>query len=125
MPDTDRILVANEGGKTNIYRADNFELVKALNVPDGDNVRYDPAAKLAYVAFEGGITVIDTIKLQEEPNAFQLETKGTRLFANLPRFDSVAVVDRKTLQVTASHRAYSILPISRNCLCPTATTAAG
>jgi DNA-binding beta-propeller fold protein YncE len=110
MPDSDRLLAANEGGKTNIYRADNFELVKALDVPDGDNARYDLDAKLAYVASEGGITVIDastlqiagTIKLQEEPNSFQLETKGTRLFANLPRYDSIAVVDRKTLQVTAT-----------------------
>jgi DNA-binding beta-propeller fold protein YncE len=64
MPDTDRFLVANEGGKTNIYRADNFELVKALDIPLGDNARYDPVAKLAYVASEGGVTVIDTNTLQ-------------------------------------------------------------
>src|SRR5258708_3662135 len=129
MPDNDRLLVANEGGKTNIYKADNFELVKAIDVPDGDNARYDLDAKLAYVASEEGITVIDasnleitgTVKLQEEPNSFQIETKGTRLFANLPRYDSIAVVDRKTRQVTATwkgtdaaHTNFSMAPNEEN-----------
>jgi hypothetical protein len=110
MPDSDRLLVANDGGKVNIYNADSFEPIKSLDVPAGDNVRYDPEAKLAYVASEGGITVIEAstleivgmIKLQEEPNSFQIESKGTRLFANLPRYDSIAVIDRKTRQVTAT-----------------------
>jgi DNA-binding beta-propeller fold protein YncE len=113
IADSDRILVANEGGKTNIYRADNYALEKTLDVPEGDNVRYDPLAKRAYVASSDGITVIDattlqllgTIKLQEEPNSFQLEKNGSRLFANLPRYDSIAVVDRNTLKLIATWKA--------------------
>ena len=79
---------------------------------DSDNVRYDLAARRVYVGFgekkgEGGLAVIDAaakkrladIDLGGHPESFQLEAKGVRIFANLPRTKQVVVIDRKKMSV--------------------------
>jgi|SRR5882672_578815 len=77
---------------------------------DADNVRYDAAAKRVYVGYgSGGLAVIDPekgvkvgdIKLDGHPESFQLETKGTRIFVNVPGSAHIAVADREKGAVVA------------------------
>jgi DNA-binding beta-propeller fold protein YncE len=105
VPEIDKLVVANEGGKVNIYEGDKYEFVKALDFDGADNLRYDPAAKLIYVSFADGIGMIDAktlerlptvYKFPEQPESYQLEKNGPRIFVNLPNANSVAVLDRKT-----------------------------
>jgi len=105
VPEIDKLLVANEGGKLNIYEGDNYEFVKALDFDGADNLRYDPVGKLIYISYAEGIGVIEAktlerlptiYKFPEQPESYQLEKNGTRIFVNLPIANSVAVLDRKT-----------------------------
>jgi DNA-binding beta-propeller fold protein YncE len=78
---------------------------------DADNVRYDGQAKRLYVAAVGGLYAVDPasgkqvgrIPIDGHPESFQLESNGTRVFANLPGLLSSQVIaaDRATLAVTA------------------------
>ena len=78
---------------------------------DADNVRYDGAEKRLYVAAEGGLYVVDPaagksvgkISIDGHPESFQLETTGTRMFANLPGLlrSQVVASDRTSMTVTA------------------------
>jgi DNA-binding beta-propeller fold protein YncE len=112
IPELDRIFVANDkGGICKIYDGKSFQAVEELNFEDdADNVRYDEATKKIYVGFgSGGIGVINapdgkeirSIKLSAHPEAFQLEKKGSRIFANVPDSRHVAVIDRDKGEVVA------------------------
>jgi glutamine cyclotransferase len=112
IPELDRIFVANDkGGICKIYDGKSFQAVEELNFEDdADNVRYDEATKKIYVGFgSGGIAVINapdgkevrSIKLSAHPEAFQLEKKGSRIFANVPDSRHVAVIDRDKGEVVA------------------------
>jgi DNA-binding beta-propeller fold protein YncE len=78
---------------------------------DADNVRYDAGAKRLYVAAVGGLYAVDPatgkttgrIPIDGHPESFQLESSGTRVFANLPGLVSSQVIaaDRATMAVTA------------------------
>jgi hypothetical protein len=76
---------------------------------DADNVRYDAAAKRLFVAYQGGIAVVDPssgsvtqrIRIDGHPESFQLEMQGMRLFANLPGGSQIVVGDRKSASVAA------------------------
>lgn len=78
---------------------------------DADNVRYDAAAKRLYVAAVGGLYVVDPavakkvgqVPIDGHPESFQLETAGTRMFANLPGLlkSQVIAADRKSMKVAA------------------------
>ena len=115
VPGVDRIFVNSQSGKTRIYDAGNFSLLKTLDFGAGanaDNIRYDAAAKLVYVGYGedagGAIGVIDPmtmervkdIKLGSHPEAFALEQRGSRIFVNLPDQESFGVIDRATGAVT-------------------------
>jgi hypothetical protein len=72
---------------------------------DADNVRYDKVSRRLWVGYgDGGLAAIDPesgkqvadIKLDAHPESFQLETKGKRIFVNVPNAGHVAVVDRQT-----------------------------
>jgi glutamine cyclotransferase len=112
IPELDRIFVANDkGGICKIYDGKSFQAVEELNFEDdADNVRYDEATKKIYVGFgSGGIAVINapdgkevrSIKLSAHPEAFQLEKKGSRIFANVSDSRHVAVIDRDKGEVVA------------------------
>jgi YVTN family beta-propeller protein len=85
-------------------------------LPDADNVRYDPAEGLLYCGYgEGALAVIDakggklarTVQLDGHPESFQLESKGPRIFVNVPDArggPQIAVVDRKVGRVTGTWR---------------------
>jgi DNA-binding beta-propeller fold protein YncE len=78
---------------------------------DADNVRYDLAAKRIYVAAVGGLFAVDPanggsirkIAIDGHPESFQLESAGSRVYANLPGLLSSQIVagDRKTMSVAA------------------------
>jgi DNA-binding beta-propeller fold protein YncE len=113
MPESDRILVANDkGGVCKIYDGKSFQEIGELNFKDdADNVRYDEVAKKIYVGFgSGGIGIIDatqgkmigSISLSAHPEAFELEKNGKRIFVNVPNARHVAVIDRDQGKVVAT-----------------------
>lgn len=76
---------------------------------DADNVRYDPARKRFMVAALGGLFAVDPsngavtnrIAFMGHPESFQLETKGSRIYANLPGASKIIATDRATWAVVA------------------------
>jgi hypothetical protein len=82
---------------------------------DADNLRYDASAKRLYVAAAGGLYAVDpaagkkigNVPIDGHPESFQLESGGTRVFANLPGLVSSQIIaaDRKSMSVTGRWRA--------------------
>jgi DNA-binding beta-propeller fold protein YncE len=107
----DKLFVANDGGKVNIYDGSSYKFIDAIDFKDdADNLRYDETEKRVYVGYgDGAIAMIDAntnqrlpreFKLDEHPESFQLETRGSRIFVNLPVANSVGVIDRRTGAMT-------------------------
>jgi|SRR6185436_15004635 hypothetical protein len=107
-----RIVVASGGdGSCRFYDGATFKLAASVDCKeDADNVRVDAEAKLVYVGWgNGGLAVIDPekhgkvgdIPLDAHPESFQLESKGKRIFVNVPKAGHVAVVDREKRAVVA------------------------
>ena len=99
IPGVDRIAVSNQSGKLRFYDAATYALVQSLDFgadANTDNMRYDQTSKRLYVGYgagaRGAIAVVDpaTMERVEEykvgthPESFQLETRGPRIFVNLP-----------------------------------------
>src|SRR5439155_13291713 len=86
--------------------------IKSLErLNDADNVRYDAGARKVYVGYgNGALRALDPatggssgdIPLAAHPESFQLETRGTRIFVNVPAARHVAVVDRTKHAVVAT-----------------------
>jgi DNA-binding beta-propeller fold protein YncE len=105
-----QIVVASGGdGRCRFYDGESFKLLKTVDCgADADNVRYDAAAKRVYVGCDA-LAVVDPAKGSKEADipldahaeSFQLETKGPRIFVNVPRSKHVAVVDREKRAVIA------------------------
>jgi DNA-binding beta-propeller fold protein YncE len=81
------------------------------NLPDADNLRYDPAGRRVYIGYgKGALRVVDIsaeklvadIRLDGHPESFQLEQAGTRIFVNVPAAKHVAVVDRTENKMIAA-----------------------
>lgn len=108
--DLDRLFVACGGdGTCRIFDGKSLELVKDVQLgDDADNVRYDEKARRIYVG-DAGLAVLDAasgkrlgdVKLMSHPESFQLESKGSRIFVNVPHDGHVAVVDRNKRAVVA------------------------
>jgi YVTN family beta-propeller protein len=107
------IAVANgDDGKVRLFDGATFRSTAVFDFQsDADNLRYDPTSRRLYVGFgDGAIGVNDAaarnrlsdIKLSAHPESFQLETKGTRIYVNVPNADQVAVIDRKRSTVVAT-----------------------
>jgi len=111
-PNTNRIYVANgSDGSLRMFDGTSFQLLKTIPYgDDADNVRYDAQEDRIWVGYgSGALGALDQdgakvadIKLDAHPESFQLETKGPRIFVNLPRSRKIAVVDRSTRQVITS-----------------------
>jgi hypothetical protein len=92
--------------------ASDYRVAKSVRLgDDSDNVRYDAAAKRVFVGFESGALaaidpasdqVLGQATLAGHPESFQLEHSGARIFVNVPTAGQIAVVDRKTMHVTAT-----------------------
>jgi YVTN family beta-propeller protein len=116
VPETNRVAVGcGDDEACVILDAKTLETVGRIEkLPDADNVRYDAADRLLYCGYgEGALAVIDaraarlvkTIELAGHPESFQLETKGPRIFVNIPDArggPQIAVVDRKAGKVIAT-----------------------
>lgn len=107
-----QIVVASGGdGSCRFYDGSTFKLLRTADCKeDADNVRYDVESKRIYVGYgSGALAVVDPekgvrvgdIALDGHPESFQLETKGKRIFVNVPRAGHVAVVDREKKSVIA------------------------
>jgi DNA-binding beta-propeller fold protein YncE len=106
VPEFNRVYIANGGdGLLRVLDGTSFAEVASLKFDggDADNVRYDTAVKNIYVGYGSGAlgivdaatnAIIGTIPLSAHPESFQLEKEGMRIFVNLPRAHTVAVVDR-------------------------------
>jgi hypothetical protein len=110
---SNELFVGSDEGKLYIYN-DSLELVTSIDFGDDvDNLRYDAANKLVYVAYgdddAGAIAAIDTttnkrleheFKLGAHPESFQLETAGPGIYVNLPDLKQIAVINRHTHAIT-------------------------
>jgi DNA-binding beta-propeller fold protein YncE len=116
VPEYDKLLVSNgEGASLDVYDGQSLKLIDKIDLgEDPDNVRYDPAAKLAYVGYGTGdgsaLGVVDIDKgtkvadigLSGHPESFQLESSGKRIFANVPASGQITVADRESDSVVAT-----------------------
>jgi DNA-binding beta-propeller fold protein YncE len=106
-PDSNRLAVTNgRDGSLRLY--DGTSLLQTATVElrdDADNVRYDAVSRRFWVGYgEGGLAAIDPdtgreiidVKLDAHPESFQLETKGNRIFVNIPGVRQIAVIDRES-----------------------------
>jgi hypothetical protein len=113
-PETNKIFVASGAGKVHIYDGKSYQPIATIDFPGGaDNLRYDSNTQRVYVGCgddekTGAIAMIDAAtnqrlpeeyKLGGEPEAFQLEKSGPRIFVNVPDLKQIVVVDRVTKQV--------------------------
>ncbi len=105
--------VANgQAGDLRLIDTTSFQTVRSIPLSeDADNVRYDAASRLVYVAHgSGAISAVDpssgkvtgTVPLDGHPESFQLEAMGTRIFVNVPKMKAVAVIDRQAMKVVAT-----------------------
>jgi DNA-binding beta-propeller fold protein YncE len=111
-PDSGRYIVANaKNGVCRLFDAGTLAETGRVDLKDdADNIRYDRAAKLLWVGYgDGGLAAIDPasgrqvtdIKFEGHPESFQLETKGSRIFINVPDEQEILVADRKQNAVVA------------------------
>lgn len=113
LPEFNRIYVAN-GSANRVDILDGASLARIKGVEgleDADNIRYDASARKVYVGHgKGALRALDPatgdssgdIRLAGHPESFELETRGTRIFVNVPTARHVAVVDRTKHAVVAT-----------------------
>jgi hypothetical protein len=110
-PETNKLFVGSGAGKVHVYDGKTYEPIATIDFLGGaDNMRYDPDTKRVYVGCgddekTGAIAMIDATtnqrlaeeyKLGGEPEAFQLEKSGTKIYVNVPDRKEIVVVDRAT-----------------------------
>ena len=111
-PEFNRLAVANDqDGSVRLYDGTSLRQVARIDLKDdADNVRYDTASRYFWVGYgSGGLAGIDPasgkqiadVKLDAHPESFQLETRGKRIFVNVPGAGHVAVIDRQTGRLVA------------------------
>ena len=110
-PESNRLAVANDqDGSVRLYDGTSLQQTARIDLKeDADNVRYDSSSRRFWVGYgEGGLAAIDPrngveiadVKLESHPESFQLETRGKRIFVNLPGAGYVGVVDRQAGKLT-------------------------
>lgn len=125
VPHLNRIFVGNgEDGVCNVFSGEDYQLLKSIKLPDADNLRYDPARNLIYVAHaEDSLSAIDaktfavtaTVKLPGPPEAFQIDSARKRIYVNTHKPAQVCVIDADKNEVIANYplkRAGANYPIA-------------
>jgi DNA-binding beta-propeller fold protein YncE len=118
VPDVKAIAVANgQGEGLQVVSADSYRPGAMIRLgDDADNVRYDASSKRVYVGFGGGALaaidpatakVVGEAKLAGHPESFQLERAGSRIFVNVPSAEQIAIVDRNSMEVSATWKVTS------------------
>jgi DNA-binding beta-propeller fold protein YncE len=112
--DLDRVFVGlGGGGICNVFGGEDYQPLKTIKFSgDSDNVRYDPATHLTFVAHdEKALGIIDAktfavapdLKLPGGAEGFQIETKRPRLYLVVPAPAQVLVIDTGTKKITATY----------------------
>lgn len=99
------LVVANGAdGSVRVFDGASYRMLRSIPFgSDADNLRLDPDNRHLWVGYgEGALGEFDAsgqklahIKMDAHPESFRLETKGSRIFVNLPDSRKIAVVDRK------------------------------
>ncbi len=95
LPAQDLVVVTNgRSGLMQFLQRESLKEVKRVKFDDdADNLRYDPTADRLYVGYgDGGIACLDAgrrellmdFALGAHPESFQVESKGKRVFINVP-----------------------------------------
>jgi DNA-binding beta-propeller fold protein YncE len=106
------VAVAN-GGSGDLALLDRATFRVLRTVPlgdDADNVRFDPTTRRFYVGYgSGAIAAVSEdgvrageVRLSAHPESFQLETRGSRIYVNVPGARHVAVIDRGSMKLEAT-----------------------
>ena len=112
--DLDRVFVGlGGGGLCNVFAGEDYKLLKTIKFSDdADNVRYDPASHLTFVAHaDKALGVIDArtyavapdIKLPGAAEGFQIESTRPRLYLNIPAPSQVLVIDTSKKEIVATY----------------------
>jgi DNA-binding beta-propeller fold protein YncE len=112
--DLDRIFVGlGQGGFCNVFDGDGYKQLKTVKfADDADNVRYNAATHLVYVAHaETALAVIDAktlevkadIQLPGQAESFQLEKGRPRLYLNTPSPTQINVIDTDKNEVVGHY----------------------
>jgi hypothetical protein len=113
LPSMDTLYIANAGdGSVRQFRGPNYAAAGQIDLgDDADNIRLDIPANQVVVGYgSGGLAVIDAassrkvadIPLSVHPEGFQLDPSSNRIFANIPRGQAIAVVERQSGKQTAT-----------------------
>ena len=101
---TGTLYVANAGdGSVRLYQGPDFTPVGRIALgDDADNIRIEPGRNRIVVGYgKGGLAIIDPasrtkvadIALKGHPESFQFDESGSRIFANVPDAQEIAVID--------------------------------
>src|SRR5262249_55236561 len=112
--DLDRVFVGlGGGGLCNAFDGADYRLLKTIKfTDDADNVRYDAARKLVFVAHaEKALGVIDAqtfalqadLKLPGTAEGFQIATGHPRLYLNVPSPSQVVVIDPDKKEIVGNY----------------------
>jgi DNA-binding beta-propeller fold protein YncE len=112
--DLDRVFVGlGSGGLCNVFDGANYRPLKTIKFfDDADNVRYDPARHLVFVAHaEKALGVVDAktyavkadLKLPGAAEGFQVAPRQPRLFMVIPSPSQVAVIDVENPKIVESY----------------------
>ncbi len=103
------VAVANGGtGDLVLLDRPTFRVLRTVSFgDDADNVRFDPATRRFYVGYGSGAIAavsedgarVGEVRLSGHPESFQLESKGSRVYVNVPGARHIAVIDRGTLKL--------------------------
>jgi DNA-binding beta-propeller fold protein YncE len=114
LPDMNAVAIANgDTGTLQLVDASTLQTRWTIDIGgDADNVRYDAADKQVFVAYQGGIAIVDPgsprvvrrIQISGHPESFQLESEGSHLFVNLPGASEIVVAARAAATVTGRWR---------------------
>jgi hypothetical protein len=113
LPSTDTLYIANGGdGSVRQFRGPDYTAAGQIDLgDDADNIRLDTTANRIVVGYgSGGLAVIDPagarkiadIPLRVHPEGFQLDPGSNRIYVNLPRAQTIAVVDTQSGKLTAN-----------------------
>ena len=124
LPERDRLYVTlGEAARVAVANASDLTSVRRIPTrSDPDNIRYERAADRIWIGEGEGpqaalavfgpddAAVLFEIALDDHPESFQLEGKGSRIFVNVPGKQEVEVLDREKRSVVARWK----LPCSAN-----------
>jgi len=106
------VAIANGGtGDLVLLDRSTFRPLRTVSLgDDADNVRFDPATRRFYVGYgSGAIEAVSEdgvrageVRLSAHPESFQLESKGSRMYVNVPGARHIAVIDRGRMKLETS-----------------------